>query len=52
MQGRDYISPDDVKRLAPHVYRHRILLKPETEIEGLSADDVIDRLLAELDIPR
>ena len=52
MQGRDYISPDDVKRLAPHVYRHRILLKPEAEIEGLSADDVIDRLLAELDIPR
>ena len=52
MQGRDYILPDDVKWLAPHVYRHRILLKPEAEIEGLSADDVIDRLLAELEIPR
>lgn len=52
MQGRDYILPDDVKWLAPHVYRHRILLKPEAEIEGLSADDVIDRLLAELNIPR
>ena len=52
MQGRDYILPDDVKQLAPHVYRHRILLKPEAEIEGLSADDVIDRLLAELEIPR
>ena len=52
MQGRDYILPDDVKWLVPHVYRHRILLKPEAEIEGLSADDVIDRLLAELDIPR
>jgi MoxR-like ATPase len=52
MQGRDYILPDDVKWLAPHVYRHRIILKPESEIEGLSADDVIDRLLAELEIPR
>ena len=52
MQGRDYILPDDVKQLAPHVYRHRILLKPEAEIEGLYADDVIDRLLAELEIPR
>ena len=52
MQGRDYILPDDVKQLAPHVYRHRILLKPEAEIVGLSADDVIDRLLAELEIPR
>lgn len=52
MQGRDYILPDDVKRLAPHVYRHRVLLKPEAEIEGLSADDIIERLLAEVEIPR
>ena len=52
LQGRDYILPDDVKFLAPHVYRHRILLKPEAEIEGLTPDDVIDRLLAEAEIPR
>ena len=52
LRGRDYILPDDVKFLAPHVYRHRILLKPEAEIEGLTPDDVIDRLLAEAEIPR
>lgn len=52
LQGRDYILPDDVKFLAPHVYRHRILLKPDAEIEGLTSDDVIDRLLAEVEIPR
>lgn len=52
MQGRDYILPDDVKFLAPHVYRHRILLKADAEIEGLTPDDVIDRLLAEVEIPR
>ena len=52
LQGRDYILPDDVKLLAPHVYRHRILLKPDAEIEGLTPDDVIDRLLAEAEIPR
>ena len=52
LQGRDYILPDDVKSLAPHVYRHRILLKPDAEIEGLTPDDVIDRLLAEAEIPR
>ncbi len=52
MQGRDYIIPDDVKYLAAPVYRHRILLKPEAEIEGLTADEVIDRLLAEVEIPR
>jgi MoxR-like ATPase len=52
LQGRDYILPDDVKFLAPPVYRHRILLKPDAEIEGLTPDDVIDRLLAETEIPR
>ena len=52
IQGRDYIIPDDVKYLAPHVYRHRILLKPEAEIEGLTSDDVINRLIAEVEIPR
>lgn len=52
LQGRDYILPDDVKYLAPHVYRHRILLKPDAEIEGLTPDNIIDRLLAEVEIPR
>ncbi len=52
LQGRDYILPDDVKFLAPHVYRHRIILKPDAEIEGLTPDDIIDRLLAEVEIPR
>lgn len=52
VQGRDYILPDDVKFLTPHVYRHRILLKPDAEIEGLTSDDIIDRLLAEVEIPR
>lgn len=52
LEGRNYIVPDDVKFLAPHVYRHRILLKPEAEIEGLSADNIIEKLLASTEIPR
>jgi MoxR-like ATPase len=52
MQGRDYLLPDDVKLLAPHVYRHRIILKPEAEIEGLMPDHVIDKLLASIEVPR
>lgn len=52
LKGRDYIIPDDVKYLMPHVYRHRIILKPEAEIEGLTPDNVVDRLLAEVEIPR
>lgn len=52
MQGRDFVTPDDVKYITPHVYRHRILLKPEAEIEGLDADMVINRLLGQVEVPR
>ena len=51
LQGRDYVVPDDVKFILPHVYRHRILLKPEAEIEGLDADAVIQRLLGQVEVP-
>jgi MoxR-like ATPase len=52
MQGRGYVSPDDVKFLVRPVYRHRILLKPEAEVEGLTPDTAIDRLLARVEVPR
>ena len=52
MQGRTYILPDDIKFLAPHIYRHRIILKPEAEIEGLTSDTIIERLLATIEVPR
>jgi MoxR-like ATPase len=52
LQGRDYVVPDDVKYLTPVVYRHRLLLKPEAEIEGLDPDAVIRRLLAQVEVPR
>jgi MoxR-like ATPase len=52
LQGRDYVSPDDVKYIFPHVMRHRLLLKPEAEIEGLTPDAVMGRLLAQVDVPR
>jgi MoxR-like ATPase len=51
-QGRDYVTPDDVKYVIPAVLRHRILLKPEAEIEGLNADAVIQRLLGQVEVPR
>ena len=52
MHGRDFVTPDDVKYVVPAVFRHRILLKPEAEIEGLNADTVIQRLLAQVEVPR
>jgi MoxR-like ATPase len=52
LSGRDYVLPDDVKRLALPVLRHRILLKPEAELEALTPDLVIQRLLAGVEVPR
>jgi len=52
LQGRSYVTPDDVKFVLPAIYRHRLLLKPEAEIEGLDADAVIGRLLGQVEVPR
>lgn len=52
VDGRDFVTPDDVKSLATPTLRHRLVLKAEAEIEGLDADAVCRRLLARLDVPR
>lgn len=52
MQNRAYVTPDDVKFLVRPVYRHRIILKPEAEIEGLTPDTAIARLLTRVEVPR
>lgn len=51
-RGRSYVSPDDVKSLVPPVLRHRVILKPEAEIEGLTPDRVIERILTGVSVPR
>ena len=52
LDGRDFVTPDDVKALAPATLRHRVVLKAEAEIEGLDADAALRRVLARLDVPR
>lgn len=52
LQGRDYVVPDDIKILVPPVMRHRVILKPEAEIEGLNADRALERILARVEVPR
>lgn len=52
LQGRSFVTPDDVKAVTLPVYRHRIILKPETLLEGLDADAVITRTLNSLEVPR
>ena len=52
MDAREYLLPDDVKSAALPVLRHRILLKPEAELEGLTADQVVQQVLATIEIPK
>jgi len=52
LQGRDFVIPDDVHCLAIPVLRHRVMLKPEAEIEGITTDQVIEGILAQVKAPR
>jgi MoxR-like ATPase len=50
--GRDYLVPDDVKRAIQPVLRHRVMLKPEAELEGFDADRVLTDVIAAVPVPR
>ena len=52
INGRDFITPDDIKTLALPVLEHRLILRPEFEIEGLTLNEVIEEILREIAVPR
>jgi len=52
LAGRDYVTPDDVKALARPALRHRVELRPEAELEGVSADAVLEGILGAVPVPR
>jgi MoxR-like ATPase len=52
LAGRDYLTPDDVKEVFLPALRHRVLLDPAEEIEGVRADDVLRRILDSVEVPR
>jgi MoxR-like ATPase len=52
LRGRNYVIPDDVKELAVDVLSHRIKLKPEYELDGLTVKDVIREILEEVEVPK
>ena len=51
-EGRDFVIPDDIKSLAPYVLRHRLVLHPDAEFEGVTADDCVQNILAEARVPK
>ncbi len=52
MAGRDFVTPDDIKSMAVPVLEHRLILRPEFEIEGLSVREVIKTILEQIAVPR
>jgi MoxR-like ATPase len=52
MSGRDFVTPDDIKLMALPVLEHRLILRPEFEIEGLTVAEVIQQILQQIAVPR
>jgi MoxR-like ATPase len=52
LSGREYVTPDDVKALARPTLRHRVQLRPEAELEGSTADGILEAVLASVPVPR
>lgn len=52
MDGRDYVVPEDVRRLTIQALNHRLILKPEAELEGLTVERIVSKILGEVDCPK
>jgi MoxR-like ATPase len=52
IKGRDFVTPDDIKSMAVPVMEHRLILRPEYEIEGLTVREVIENILKDIAVPR
>ncbi|WP_190808303.1 MoxR family ATPase [Flagellimonas sp. S3867] len=52
INGRDFITPDDIKKVAGPILGHRIILTPEREMEGLTAEQVVNQIVESIEIPR
>ncbi len=52
MNGRDFVTPEDIKRVAVPVLHHRVIVTPEREMEGISSKDIINQIIETLEVPR
>lgn len=52
LRGKKFVTPEEIKAMAHPVLRHRIILKPEAELEGFTTDKVIERVLSSVEVPR
>ncbi len=52
IRGRDFVIPDDIQFVAPHILNHRLIMTPEAEMEGMSIEDLIKEIIHEIEVPR
>lgn len=52
INGRDFVTPDDIVYVLPYVLRHRLILTPDKEMEGITTDDVIQQIIQQTEVPR
>jgi MoxR-like ATPase len=52
MKGRDFVTPDDIREIVPHVLKHRIILTPEKEMEGKTPETIIAEIISNVEVPR
>ncbi|MDP9380941.1 MAG: MoxR family ATPase, partial [Chloroflexota bacterium] len=52
VDGRPYVQPDDVKAIAPSVLAHRVIVRPEAQLEGITGEEAVKSFLASVEVPR
>jgi MoxR-like ATPases len=52
LQGRDFVTPEDIKTIALPVLRHRVILTPDKEMEGVTADEIVKQMIDKIEVPR
>ena len=52
LRGSDFVTPDEVKAMVPPVLRHRLILRPEAEVEGRTPEDILHGVLGDIEVPR
>jgi MoxR-like ATPase len=52
VNGRDFVTPEDIKFIALPVLRHRVMLTPDKEMEGITTDEVVNQIIDKVEVPR
>jgi MoxR-like ATPase len=51
LKGRDFVTPDDIQYLAPFVFSHRMILRSEARYDGITPEEIVERILAKTNVP-